>query len=97
MEKGSTPASVLFPWFPSAARKRKNAATNDLYLLLKKHLDARQEEGRREEDAVQVLIDEGDGVNDIVQVWLVPSFFPPWYDLIHLNILVCHGRIVRWN
>ena len=40
----------------------------DLYLLVKDIIDDRAKTGRREKDAMQVLIDEGDGVNDIVQV-----------------------------
>ena len=40
----------------------------DLYLLVKGIIDDRAKTGRREKDAMQVLIDEGDGVNDIVQV-----------------------------
>lgn len=30
VEKGSTPTSVLLPWFPSSARKQRVAATTDM-------------------------------------------------------------------
>jgi hypothetical protein len=30
VEKGSTPTSVLIPWFPSPARNRKKAATTEM-------------------------------------------------------------------
>ena len=66
MEKGATATAVLLPWFPSAARKQKEKATTDLYLLLKGALDKRLEEGRTEEDSAQALLDDGDSVNDIV-------------------------------
>ena len=56
------------PWLPSKARKLKLDSTMDLYLLVKDIIDDRAKTGRREKDAMQVLIDEGDGVNDIVQV-----------------------------
>jgi hypothetical protein len=56
------------PWFPSRARKQKNDATAELYTILKTHIDDRKETGRAEMDAMQVLLDMGDGVNDIVQV-----------------------------
>ncbi|KAH8102335.1 cytochrome P450 [Phellopilus nigrolimitatus] len=67
MENGVSAASRLLGWFPSTVRKRKQQATADLYLLLKGAIDKRKEEGRREDDSVQVLLDEGDGVNDIIQ------------------------------
>ena len=68
VERGSTATSILLPWFPSRARKQKNDATVELYMILKKHIDDRKETGRTETDAMQVLLDMGDGVNDIVQV-----------------------------
>lgn len=66
IENGGTASAVLLPWFPSAARKRKEKATTDLYLLLKGTLEKRLAEGREEEDAAQALLDSGDNVNDIV-------------------------------
>lgn len=66
MEKGATPTSVLLSWLPSPARKRKQKATTELYLLFKNLLDKRIEEGRTEDDPAQYLLDEGDSVNDII-------------------------------
>lgn len=66
MEKGATPTSVLLPWLPSPARKRKQKATTELYLLFKNLLDKRIEGGRTEDDPAQYLLDEGDSVNDII-------------------------------
>lgn len=73
-EKGSTPTSVLLPWFPSAARKRKLKATQDLFMLFKQHVDDRKATGRVEEDPMQSLIDAGDGANDIV-VFVMGALF----------------------
>lgn len=67
-EKASTPTSVLLPWIPSPARKRKVRATKELYTLLKSVVDDRKNNGKVEDDPMQALIDEGDGSNDIVQV-----------------------------
>jgi len=75
-EKGSTPTSVLLPWFPSPARKRKVKATQDLYNLLKSVIDDRKNNGKVEDDPMQALIDEGDGSNDIVQVYIKKCTFP---------------------
>ena len=67
-EKGSTPTSVLLPWLPSTARKRKLKATQDLFLLFKQIIDDRTAKGRVEDDPLQTLLDMGDGANDIVGV-----------------------------
>lgn len=68
MERGSTATTVLLPWLPSKARSLKKESTMELYQLVKSIIDDRKKTGRRGEDAMQVLIDEGDNVNDIVQV-----------------------------
>ncbi|KEP51010.1 cytochrome P450 family 6 protein, partial [Rhizoctonia solani 123E] len=66
VEKGSTPTSVLLPWLPSDARKKKVAATEEIYDLFDKIIKARRSEGRREEDALQVLMDLGDSTPEII-------------------------------
>ncbi|CAE6539668.1 unnamed protein product, partial [Rhizoctonia solani] len=66
VEKGSTPTSVLFPWLPSEARKNKVAATGEIYNLFDGIIKARRSEGRREEDALQVLMDLGDSTPEII-------------------------------
>ncbi|CCO31796.1 Sterol 14-demethylase [Rhizoctonia solani AG-1 IB] len=66
VEKGSTAASLLFPWFPSKARKQKNAATGEIYHIFDQIIKDRQQEGRREEDALQIFIDQGDSTVDII-------------------------------
>ncbi|CAE6440153.1 unnamed protein product [Rhizoctonia solani] len=66
VEMGSTPTSVLFPWLPSDARKRKVAATGEIYNLFDGIIKARRSEDRREEDALQALMDLGDSTPDII-------------------------------
>ncbi|KAG9093831.1 hypothetical protein FRC06_011361, partial [Ceratobasidium sp. 370] len=44
VEKGSTPTSVLLPWFPSPARNLKKAATTDIYNWFDGIIKARQQE-----------------------------------------------------
>lgn len=51
----------------------KNDATRELYEIVKTHVEERRDTGKREVDAMQVLLDEGDGVRDIVQVSLYKS------------------------
>ncbi|KAF8604865.1 cytochrome P450 [Ceratobasidium sp. AG-I] len=67
IEKGATPASVLFPWFPSKARKLRVAATNDIFHWFDAVAKARKAEGRREEDAFQDMLDTGDSSADIIR------------------------------
>ncbi|KAG8748888.1 hypothetical protein FRC12_013742 [Ceratobasidium sp. 428] len=74
VEQGSTAASLLLPWFPSQARKRKTAATADIYVWLDNIIKARQKENRREEDALQDLIDSEGTTPTIVQT-IMGSFF----------------------
>jgi sterol 14-demethylase len=67
-EKGSTAVSVLLPWLPSKARRSKDKATIELFMIVKGIIDERRRTGRQEMDTLQVLLDEGDNVKDIGQV-----------------------------
>ncbi|QRW08994.1 cytochrome P450 family protein [Ceratobasidium sp. AG-Ba] len=67
IEKGTTPATVLLPWLPSSARNRQKEATAEMYTWLDDIVKARQTENRREEDALQDLIDLGDSTADIMR------------------------------
>ncbi|KAG9124093.1 hypothetical protein FRC07_012865 [Ceratobasidium sp. 392] len=73
-EQGSTAASLLLPWFPSEARKRKTAATTEIYVWLDSIIKARQNENRREDDALQVLLDSGETTPTIVQFVMAALF-----------------------
>ncbi|CAE6465073.1 unnamed protein product [Rhizoctonia solani] len=66
VEKGTTAASLLLPWLPSSARKQKVAATTEIYLMFDEIIKTRQRENRREEDALQTFIDQGDSTVDII-------------------------------
>ncbi|QRV97067.1 cytochrome P450 family protein [Ceratobasidium sp. AG-Ba] len=67
VEKGSTPTSLLLPWLPSMSLKLKWEATLEMYRWLDDIIKARQAENRREEDALQDLLDMGDSTTDIIQ------------------------------
>ena len=69
-EKGSTATSVLLPWFPSPARRLRLAASTEMYTLCKKIYDERVAEGKEVDDAVQILMQEGDDFGKIIQVGL---------------------------
>ncbi|KAG9090394.1 hypothetical protein FS749_000590 [Ceratobasidium sp. UAMH 11750] len=74
VEKGSTPTSVLLPWFPSPARNLKMAATTELYTWFDGIIKARQQEGRREDDALQTLLDLGDSTAEVIEFTLGTLF-----------------------
>ncbi|QRW22056.1 cytochrome P450 family protein [Rhizoctonia solani] len=60
VEKGSTPTALLLPWIPSKARNEKVNSTGEIYAIFDQIIKDRQREGRREEDALQTFIDQGD-------------------------------------
>lgn len=66
-ERGAM-ASVMFAWLPLPARIRKLRATVELYLTLKRIVEARKNKVKVEDDAMQALLDRGDGVYEIVYV-----------------------------
>lgn len=57
---------IIFPWLPTFTDLRRMIAGGRLYYLLKSLVDDRKRTGRREEDALQYLIDTGD--DDIKKV-----------------------------
>ncbi|KAK4704365.1 hypothetical protein P7C70_g1842, partial [Phenoliferia sp. Uapishka_3] len=67
VEKSSTPATILFPWFPSAAKVKRTLSAGQLYIIFQGIVDARKKEGRAEDDPLQTLIDEGDSLRQILE------------------------------
>ncbi|KIM79953.1 hypothetical protein PILCRDRAFT_822816 [Piloderma croceum F 1598] len=59
LEKSSTPASLLLPWFPSTARKDKDEATKSLYDILSHYVDLRRKAEEPNSDAIDLLIADG--------------------------------------
>lgn len=74
IENSSTYFTVLFPRIPGPARIKRIIAGTKLYFMLKKCFDDRAASGRREEDALQFLIDSGDSVEAATQ-FIVGSLF----------------------
>ena len=59
LEKSATPTSLLFPWFPSPAKRRKEAATKALFTTLSGYVDMRKEAAVPSPDAIDMLLAEG--------------------------------------
>lgn len=82
IELSSTPARIMFPWFPTPALFKQLYAGAGFYTMFDKIVKQRKKENRREDDALQICIDQGDSTKDIISVCpcIVPSPFTS-----HLN------------
>ncbi|KAI9089392.1 cytochrome P450 [Phlyctochytrium arcticum] len=68
LEGGSAVLPVLFPWFPSPAKKRHEAASREMFTDIITIVEQRRASERKDhDDALQFLIDSGDSNMDIVQ------------------------------
>ena len=70
IENTGTALSIMFPWLPTPAKLRRLYSGSQLYMIFKKVIDDRKKEQRREDDALQYLLDQGDSLTDIIQVCL---------------------------
>ncbi|KAK7044593.1 cytochrome P450 [Favolaschia claudopus] len=60
LDTGTTPATVLVPWFPTPAMIKKLWATKEIYGIVSRAIDAREKSGISRNDTLQMLIDSGD-------------------------------------
>ncbi|KAJ6495285.1 cytochrome P450 [Mycena sanguinolenta] len=60
LDTGTTPATVLFPWFPTPAMIKKLWATKEIYEIIVRAIDAREQSGVSKNDTLQMLVDSGD-------------------------------------
>lgn len=68
IEQGLRPSAMLVPsWMPTPAKIKKTTSGARLYFMIKSIVDAREKEGRREDDPLQTLIDRGDSVVKIIE------------------------------
>ncbi|KAG9122554.1 hypothetical protein FRC07_001017, partial [Ceratobasidium sp. 392] len=74
IDEGATPVAVLFPWFPSDARRKKVKATAEVFAWFDQIIKARKQEDRREEDALQMLLDLGYSTTDVIEFVLFTLF-----------------------
>ena len=67
-EKGTTPASMLLPWLPSKARKLKEKAAVEIFMMLSKIYEGRIAQSHAVDDTTQLLMDNGHDLSDIIGV-----------------------------
>ncbi|KAG6854089.1 hypothetical protein C0991_010502 [Blastosporella zonata] len=60
LDNGTTPATVLVPWFPTPAMIKKLWATKEIYEIVTKAIKEREKSGISRNDTLQMLLDCGD-------------------------------------
>jgi hypothetical protein len=60
LDGGTTPATVLLPWLPLPAMISKLLATKEIYDIVLRAIDAREQSGTSRNDTLQMLLDMGD-------------------------------------
>lgn len=68
IDRGASPIAVMFPWFPSAARKAKETGTMGLYTLLSRFVEQRRSSPIPSTDPIDVLLGQGLSTDSIVGV-----------------------------
>jgi hypothetical protein len=68
IEKSANAVNIIFPWLPTFALLSRTIAGGKLYFIFKNIINDRKKTGRRENDALQHLIDMGDSMNNMLQV-----------------------------
>ena len=87
IDESAAATTVLFPSFPSLKRLKQTFAGGKLYLIFRKIVEQRKKSGKRSDDALQYLIDEGDDMRQITEVCF--KFSRNLAMLIHL--------VYRWG
>ncbi|KAF2456488.1 cytochrome P450 6A1 [Lineolata rhizophorae] len=74
IDKSATSTGILFPWLPTPARIKRDFAGARLYMMFRKVAEERKKLGKRDNDALQFLLDEGDTIGQIM-VFVVGALF----------------------
>ena len=72
LQASATAVSLLFPWFPSPARKTEKQATTELYIILHTYVETRRQ-AEPTSDAIDVMIATGETTQNIVRVSAAPQ------------------------
>jgi len=72
LQTSATPATLLLPWLPSAAKKATKEATTALFMMLYTYVETRRHMPPTS-DAIDVLIAEGETTQNIVGVSPAPG------------------------
>lgn len=72
IDGSGTATAVMFPWFPSPVVVKRTIAGGRLYMIIRKIVDERKTAGKRGDDPLQFLIDQGDSMTQIIEVRHLP-------------------------
>ena len=81
---------IMYPWLPTPSKFRRTYAGAQLYMIFKNVVDARTKEDRREEDALQYLMDQGDDITKIITC----EFFSRFLTLSLDHVLIISSKVV---
>lgn len=68
IEQTGTAFAIMYPWMPVPAKFKRFYAGYQLYKIFNGIIQARKKENRREDDALQFLMDQGDDIGSIITV-----------------------------
>jgi hypothetical protein len=68
VEKNGTAVTILFPWFPSLAKRAKKKATMALYNLFLSYVDLRRKSSIPSNDPIDLFISQGLSDGEIINV-----------------------------
>ena len=68
VEKNGTPVTLLFPWFPSFAKRAKIKATKALYNTFLPYINLRRKSPTPSNDPIDIFISQGLSDEGIIQV-----------------------------
>jgi sterol 14-demethylase len=70
----TSPTAVMYPWIPTWGMFKRTIAGMRLFEIVKKIGDERLRTGKRGEDAMQIMMDQGDDMGHIVGVSTITMF-----------------------
>lgn len=74
VEKSTTSATIIFPYFPSPALLRRLYAGARIYMTFDKIIKWRRESGQRHDDALQIYLDFNDAQADTILLLMASLF-----------------------
>jgi len=82
VERGITPATVLFPWFPSPSMVMRARATKQLYDIIVNTMKVRKQSGVPRNDTLQIFLDSEDELATVMGVCMFAFKASAFFTLI---------------
>jgi len=85
-----TPVNVMYPWVPTLGKAMSMYQGGKLYMIIKDIVDDRKKTGRKEEDALQFLLDQNDSLLDIISFVLGSLFAGQINSGVNTAYILCY-------